>query len=111
MNENDNVQDFFIAIITERINLDNEYSNDFYNDYIKPKNVVLCNILVLKEYIYDELYNFISDEYCTKLGKKALITSISNTINYEVLLEYLKNYYVNKWIENDEDEEEAIEAT
>jgi len=91
----DNVQDFFMTFVTERMDSDNEYSNDFYNDYIKPKNSVRCNVLALKEYIYDEIYNFISDEYFTKLGKEAIITSISNTINYEVLFENLKNYYDN----------------
>jgi len=97
-----------MTLITERMDLDNEYSNDFYNDYIKPKNLVRCNVLALKEYIDDELYNFISDDYLSKLGKKALITSISNTFNYEVLFENLKNYYLdNNFTRNEDEDEEA----
>jgi len=93
----DNVQDFFMTIITERMNLENEYSSpsdskDFFE-------TVLTNTILLKEYIYDELYKFISDEYCTKLGKEALITSISNTINYEILFENLNNYFLDNFVE------------
>jgi len=98
----DNVQDFFMTIITERMNTIFEYGSESHHLYF---DMILSNTLVLKEHIYDELStyicddNFISDEYCTKLGKEALITSISNTINYEILFENLNNYFLDNFVE------------